>query len=61
MLSIPFHKRCIVPTRKPVFSAGFHSSAGVAQWLRHLPSKQRIAGSSPVTRSINIYERLLGV
>ena len=26
--------------------------AGVAQWLEHQPSKLRVAGSSPVSRSI---------
>ena len=27
-------------------------NAGVAQWLEHQPSKLRVAGSSPVSRSI---------
>ena len=28
------------------------TQAGVAQWLEHLPSKQDVVGSSPITRSM---------
>lgn len=29
--------------------------AGVAQWLESLPSKQTVVGSSPIARSMSIY------
>jgi hypothetical protein len=31
---------------------GLALEAGIAQWLEHQPSKLRVAGSSPVSRSI---------
>ena len=36
--------------RSPI-SCGFCLGAGVAQWLEHQPSKLRVAGSNPVSRS----------
>jgi hypothetical protein len=32
----------------------FNVEAGVAQWLERQPSKLRVAGSNPVSRSINL-------
>ena len=33
----------------------FHTKAGVAQLVEHQPSKLRVAGSIPVSRSIRLY------
>ena len=39
---------------RPLLEIVFYSNAGVAQLVEHQPSKLRVAGSIPVSRSIVI-------
>ena len=45
--------------KKEVLALRPHFEAGVTQLAESLPSKQVVAGSSPVSRSIGIKRRLL--